>query len=319
MLNKKVLAVATGILCSLSVSTAFAEAEFKMINFLRYYKTMYNATPYTQLMQIPLGSGIENVGGIEQDTKNLSRGLPMAFRPTKKPNEVWVLDSINESLKLFKSGRINRRINLNKMGFIQDFAINDEGNMAFLNRMTGNIFVTDNKGNEVLLSAYKGTVLLIVNTATGCGLTPQYKALQTLYDTYNDQGFEILDFPCNQFLEQAKGTDEEIHEFCTLNYHTSFPRFAKIDVNGENAHPLFKYLKEKLPNATVEGGFLKGLAIAAASKYSGAVKEDNDIRWNFTKFLVSRDGNVLERFDPTVTPDVIDPYIKKLINIEILK
>lgn len=147
MLNKKVLAVATGILCSLSVSTAFAEAEFKMINFLRYYKTMYNATPYTQLMQIPLGSGIENVGGIEQDTKNLSRGLPMAFRPTKKPNEVWVLDSINESLKLFKSGRINRRINLNKMGFIQDFAINNEGNMAFLNRMTGNIFVTDNKGN----------------------------------------------------------------------------------------------------------------------------------------------------------------------------
>lgn len=147
MLNKKLLAVATGVVTMLSASTVFAEAEFKTINFLRYYKTMYNAASYTPLMQMEIGSGLENVGGIEQDEKHLSRGLPMAFRPTKKPNEVWVLDSINESLKLFKSGRINRRINLSKMGFIQDFAINEEGNMAFLNRNTGNIYVTDNKGN----------------------------------------------------------------------------------------------------------------------------------------------------------------------------
>ena len=173
--------------------------------------------------------------------------------------------------------------------------------------------VLDNKGVETPLANYKGKVLLVVNTATGCGLTPQYDALQKLYDDYSAQGFEILDFPCNQFLEQAKGSDDEINQFCTLTYHTTFPRFKKIEVNGENADPLFKFLKNEMPVPTNEGNKVKNLAIAAAAKLSKAVHEDNDIKWNFTKFLIDREGKVVGRFEPTVTPDVIAPAIKELL------
>ena len=173
--------------------------------------------------------------------------------------------------------------------------------------------VLNNKGVDTSLANYKGKVLLIVNTATGCGLTPQYEALQKLYDEFAAQGFEILDFPCNQFLEQAKGSDDEIQQFCTLTYHTTFPRFKKIDVNGEGAAPIFKFLKSEMPTPTNEGNKIKNLAIAAAAKLSKAVHEDSDIKWNFTKFLVDREGKVVARFEPTVTPDVIAPAIKELL------
>ena len=150
--------------------------------------------------------------------------------------------------------------------------------------------VKDPKGNEVSLSKYKGKVLLVVNTATGCGFTPQYEDLEKLYRKYKDKGFEILDFPCNQFLNQAKGTDEEINSFCTLKYDTTFPRFKKCDVNGPNAIPLYKWLKSQ------KGGFIT-----------------KAIKWNFTKFLIDRDGNVVARFSPTTTPDKIDSKIEKLL------
>ena len=150
--------------------------------------------------------------------------------------------------------------------------------------------VTDNKGKEVSLSEYKGKVLLIVNTATGCGFTPQYKGLEELYKKYKGQGLEILDFPCNQFGHQAPGTDQEINSFCTLNYDTTFPRFKKIDVNGENASPLYKWLKK-------EKGGLFGSAI----------------KWNFTKFLIDRNGKVVERYSPTTPPSKIENKIKELL------
>ena len=146
------------------------------------------------------------------------------------------------------------------------------------------------KGEEVSMADYKGKVLLIVNTATGCGFTPQYEGLQKLYDKYRDKGLEILDFPCNQFGHQAPGTEEEIQEFCTLKYKTTFPLFAKVEVNGKNEEPLFRYLKSQ------EGGFL-----------------GDDIKWNFTKFLVSRDGTVVDRFAPITKPESIEDKILKLL------
>lgn len=145
-------------------------------------------------------------------------------------------------------------------------------------------------GNEVSLADYQAKVLLIVNTATGCGLTPQYTGLQELYETYHDQGFEILDFPCNQFGNQAPGSDEEIDSFCTTNYHTSFPRFAKVDVNGPNEDPLFAFLKNQK----------KGLG-------------GSKIKWNFTKFLINKDGKVVERFAPTDSPQKIEAKIATLL------
>lgn len=150
--------------------------------------------------------------------------------------------------------------------------------------------VKDAEGKEVSLSEYRGKVLLIVNTATGCGFTPQYKGLEKLYREYHDQGFEILDFPCNQFGHQAPGTDAEIGEFCTLKYDTTFPRFKKIDVNGENAAPLYKWLKSQ------KRGFLTSA-----------------IKWNFTKFLIDREGKVVERYAPTTTPDKLEAEVKKLL------
>ena len=150
--------------------------------------------------------------------------------------------------------------------------------------------VKDAKGCEVSLSEYKGKVLLIVNTATGCGFTPQYDGLEKLYAEYRDKGFEILDFPCNQFGNQAPGTEEEIVSFCQLRFGTTFKQFAKIEVNGENEEPLYTYLKSQ-------------------KKGVGSSK----IKWNFTKFLVDRDGNVVDRFGSATTPAKIEGKIKSLL------
>lgn len=150
--------------------------------------------------------------------------------------------------------------------------------------------VKNAKGEDVPMSTYKGKVLLIVNTATECGFTPQYQGLQDLYLKYRERGFEILDFPCNQFGKQAPGTEVEIQSFCTLKYKTTFPLFAKIDVNGKDEEPLYTFLKKQ------KGGIF-----------------GNDIKWNFTKFLVSRDGCVVARFGSVTKPDKIENDILKLL------
>ncbi|MEG0660504.1 MAG: glutathione peroxidase [Anaerorhabdus sp.] len=150
--------------------------------------------------------------------------------------------------------------------------------------------VKNQEGEDISLERYKGNVLLIVNTATGCGFTPQYQELQELYEKYHLQGFEILDFPCNQFHNQAPGTDSDIHEFCTRKYHVTFPQFSKIEVNGEHESPLYTYLKNSK----------KGLL-------------SNNIKWNFTKFLVDRDGQVIKRFAPNINPSQIEEDIVKLL------
>ena len=160
--------------------------------------------------------------------------------------------------------------------------------------------VLDRKGNCVSLNDYSGKVLLIVNTATGCGFTPHYTPLEEMYKDLRDKGFEILDFPSNQFANQAPGNDDEIHEFCTVKFGTDFPQFAKIDVNGDNADPLFKYLASQKPFV----GFGKGLKNKLLNKFAKANnKKFGDkayIKWNFTKFLVNRNGEVIARFEPTV-------------------
>ena len=159
--------------------------------------------------------------------------------------------------------------------------------------MAQNVFdftVKDRRGNDVSLTEYKGKVLLIVNTATRCGFTPQYEELEALYKNYKDQGLEILDFPCNQFGNQAPENDEEIHSFCQMKYNTTFRQFSKIDVNGDNEAPLYTYLKSQ------KGGLL-----------------GKNIKWNFAKFLVDREGNVVERYGSSDTPEKIEAAIKKLL------
>ena len=150
--------------------------------------------------------------------------------------------------------------------------------------------VKDTEGKDVSLEEFRGKVLLVVNTATGCGFTPQYEGLEKLYEQYKDQGLAILDFPCNQFGHQAPGSNAEIVQFCQLHYSVSFRQFAKIDVNGANESPLYAYLKKE------QGGLL-----------------GSAIKWNFTKFLVDRQGKVAERFAPTVTPEKLEEKIKKLL------
>ncbi|MEE3428274.1 MAG: glutathione peroxidase [Ruminococcus sp.] len=150
--------------------------------------------------------------------------------------------------------------------------------------------VKDAKGETVDMADYKGKVLLIVNTATGCGFTPQYDGLEKLYADYKDKGFEILDFPCNQFGNQAPGTEEEIVSFCKMKFGTTFKQFAKVEVNGDNEEPLFTYLKSQKNGI---GG--------------------SKIKWNFTKFLVDRDGNVIDRFGSTTTPEKIAGKIEKVL------
>ena len=158
----------------------------------------------------------------------------------------------------------------------------------------------DKKGNDVSLEQYKGKVLLIVNTATGCGFTPQYEDLEAMYHRLKDKGLEILDVPCNQFGHQAPGTDEDIKQFCTLKFGADFPQFKKSDVNGANELPLYTWLKSQKP---CQGGYEAKLAAVMEKLYNEANPEPrkkDDIQWNFTKFLISRDGQVIARFEPTV-------------------
>jgi glutathione peroxidase len=145
-------------------------------------------------------------------------------------------------------------------------------------------------GEEIPLSQYQGQVLLIVNTASKCGFTPQYKGLESLYQQFHARGFEVLGFPCDQFAHQEPGSDAEIQTFCQMNYDVHFPVFAKLEVNGKNAHPLYRFLKKQ------KGGFLGGV-----------------IKWNFTKFLVDRQGNVVARFDPNVEPETFASAIENLL------
>jgi glutathione peroxidase len=172
----------------------------------------------------------------------------------------------------------------------------------------------DIDGNDVSLEDYKGKVLLIVNTASKCGFTPQYKDLQKLYDKYQSRGFEILGFPCNQFMEQEPGTNEEIKAFCELNYGVTFPMFEKVQVNGKMAHPIFKYLKE---NSTFEGFDMSNptykIIDAMLKEKFPHFAVGNEIRWNFTKFLVDREGKVVKRFEPAEDFFVIEEYINKLL------
>ena len=170
-----------------------------------------------------------------------------------------------------------------------------------------------NKNKEdVSLGDFKGKVLIIVNTATGCGFTPQYEGLEKLYKKYHDKGLEILDFPCNQFGSQAPGTDDEIHEFCTLKYNTSFDQFTKVDVNGENESPVFTFLKNAVAEDTITG-IKNKMAMKAIKKISKTCKNKNDIKWNFTKFIVDKEGNVVGRYSPTYKPEDMEDKIKELI------
>ena len=173
--------------------------------------------------------------------------------------------------------------------------------------------VTTAAGEEISMKDFEGKVVLVVNTATGCGFTPHYKDIEAMYEKYHDKGFEVVDVPCNQFAGQTPGTDEEIHEFCTLNYNTQFPQMKKADVNGENAIPLFKYLKEQKGFE----GFGKGpkaLAMGAMlSKIDKDYKNNPEIKWNFTKFIVDRSGNVVARFEPTEKMEKVDECVKSLL------
>lgn len=168
----------------------------------------------------------------------------------------------------------------------------------------------DKKGNDVSLSQYKGKVLLIVNTATGCGFTPQYEDLEAMYHRLKDRGLEILDIPCNQFGHQAPGTDEEIKEFCTLKFGADFPQFKKSDVNGENALPLYTWLKEQ---KGVEGKYdekIAGIMEKLYNEINPAPRAKDDIQWNFTKFLINRNGEVIARFEPTTDMMEIEKQVE---------
>ena len=172
--------------------------------------------------------------------------------------------------------------------------------------------VKDRIGNEIPLSNYNGKVLIIVNTATGCGFTPQYKGLEELYQKYHEQGLEILDFPCDQFGHQAPGTDDEIHEFCTAKYNTTFDQFKKIEVNGENEEAIYTILKEGKKEDIING--LKNkMAMKAVEKISTTCKKEGDIKWNFTKFIVDREGNVVARYSPIEEPSTMEDTIKELL------
>ena len=168
-------------------------------------------------------------------------------------------------------------------------------------------------GSEVPLSDYKDKVLLIVNTATGCGFTPQYDELQDLYALHRKDGLEILDFPCNQFADQAPGSDEEIHNFCTGRYGITFPQFSKIDVLGENADPLFKYLSE---NTKFEGFGKSPMTLilnGVVKKMDKDYKNNDNIKWNFTKFLIDRNGEIAARFEPTVSLKDVKAKVEEVL------
>ena len=171
---------------------------------------------------------------------------------------------------------------------------------------------TGNKGAEVDFAQFEGKVLMIVNTASKCGFTPQYDGLEALYQKYKDQGFAIVGFPCDQFAGQEPGTNDEIAEFCRINHGVTFPLMAKTDVNGANAEPIFEYLKSQAPIEEYKG--LKGKATHAMLKgISKSVEKDSDILWNFTKFLVNRDGTVIKRYAPIIKPEDIEKDIQGML------
>ena len=168
-------------------------------------------------------------------------------------------------------------------------------------------------GNVLQLEEYRGKVLLIVNTATGCGFTPHYEPMEAMYEKYHEKGLEIIDVPCNQFAGQTPGTDEEIHQFCTLKYNTQFPQMKKADVNGENAIELFKYLKSQ---KSFEGFGMGPMALAMSAmlkKIDKDYKNNPEIKWNFTKFVVDREGNVAARFEPTADMKKVEACIASLL------
>ncbi len=169
--------------------------------------------------------------------------------------------------------------------------------------------VKDMEGNDVSLSQYKGKVLLIVNTATKCGFTPQYEELQKMYEKFKDKGLVILDFPCNQFGEQAPGSILSIHEFCTEKYNTTFPQFDKVDVNGDDQSPLFKFLKSKQGFKGFGNGESASFMDEMLKKQDPDYASKSDIKWNFTKFLVDRNGNVVARFEPTVSMNFVSTVV----------
>jgi glutathione peroxidase len=169
-----------------------------------------------------------------------------------------------------------------------------------------------NKGEEVDMAQYRGNVLMIVNTASKCGFTPQYDGLEALYKKYKDQGLVILGFPCDQFANQEPGSDAEIAEFCRLNHGVTFPLMKKIDVNGKEAHPIYEYLKSMALTEEYKG--LKAKASAALFKtISKSVEKDSDIKWNFTKFLISKDGETIKRYAPTTEPKDFEKDIEAML------
>ncbi len=168
------------------------------------------------------------------------------------------------------------------------------------------------KGDPISLKDYEGKVMMIVNTATGCGFTPQYKEIEEMYEKYHDRGFEVIDIPCNQFAGQTPGTDDEIHEFCTLKYNTQFPQMKKAEINGENELPLYTYLKSRKGFE----GFTGPAAVAMKvmlKKIDKDYKKNPDIKWNFTKFIVDREGNVVARFEPTASMKEVDKCVAGLL------
>lgn len=173
--------------------------------------------------------------------------------------------------------------------------------------------VTAPDGTEVSMKDFEGKVVMVVNTATGCGFTPQYKEIEEMYEKYHDQGFEIVDVPCNQFAGQTPGTDEEIHEFCTLKYNTQFPQMKKSDVNGENELGLYTFLKSQKGFE----GFGKGPAALAMSVMLKKIDKDYannpNIKWNFTKFIIDRNGEVVARFEPTANMKDVDKCVASLL------
>ena len=173
--------------------------------------------------------------------------------------------------------------------------------------------VTKRNGEELSLKEYEGKVILVVNTATGCGFTPQYAPIEELYKKYHDKGLEILDIPCNQFGEQTPGTDEEVHEFCQLHFNTTFDQMKKSDVNGENELPLYTYLKSKIGfkgfNDSNLGQILHNMFLKIDKDYANKP----DIKWNFTKFVINRHGEVVARFEPTEDMNNVEACIKSLL------
>ena len=170
--------------------------------------------------------------------------------------------------------------------------------------------IKNGKGDDVPMSDYKGKVLLIVNTATGCGFTPHYEPLEKMYEKYHDRGFEIIDIPCNQFAGQAPESDEEIHQFCTLKYNTQFPQMKKSEVNGENELPLYTYLKRQQGFKGVGFGPAALAMSAMLKRIDKDYKNNPDIKWNFTKFAVDREGNVVARFEPTEDMKKVDKFVE---------